>query len=521
VTTRRNSRGNPAELFDRAKPHDPTAERAVVFSLLLDPPRIGEVAELLRPGDFHNEQLAVVFGAMMHAHRDGALPDLPAVKARLEAVGGWNNDVAAEIAAARESQPTAANVAHHARRVADLAARRRILHAAEETIRQVYLGGDPAGLRSRLAAELEQLDGGRRAVDFSPMTLAELMRADVAVEYLIDGLLVARQPMLVAGPVKSLKTSVLLDLALALATGGAFLGYFRVLRSVPVAVLTGESGLPTVKDTLQRIAAAAGVDPSTVTRLVVSDRIPQLNDPAHLDAIKRLVLDREIEVLAVDPAYLALDGADANNVMVFGQQLRAVSDLCQSHGLALILCHHTKKGSGGDHEPLSLTDAAWAGFAEHARQWLLVNHRERYDHAAGVHRLWLAAGGSAGHGGLWAVDVAQGRQADPGGRQWSVTVLPADEARKTEAERRDEAKRKRKADQAAKDLEADRREIVQALTRSKRPETKSGLRERVGSGYQRFKAAFASLVDDGTIELTELKRRNGQSYEAWQLRGDA
>ena len=70
------------------------------------------------------------------------------------------------------------------------------------------------------------------------MTLAELVERDVNVEYLVEDLIVAQQPILLAGPVKSLKTSLMLDLSLALATGVPFLGTFRVLRKIAVAVLT-------------------------------------------------------------------------------------------------------------------------------------------------------------------------------------------------------------------------------------------------------------------------------------------
>ena len=66
---------------------------------------------------------------------------------------------------------------------------------------------------------MERIDADA-GVDFQPMTLAELMARDVTVEYLIDNLIAARQPILLAGPVKSLKTSILLDLCFALATGG-------------------------------------------------------------------------------------------------------------------------------------------------------------------------------------------------------------------------------------------------------------------------------------------------------------
>jgi hypothetical protein len=308
-----------------------------------------------------------------------------------------------------------------------------------------------------------------------------------------------------------------------------FLGYFRVLRSIPVAVLTGESGLPTIKDTLARIARAAMIDPAAVTRLVISDRIPHLSNPAHLDAIRRLILCYELELLAVDPAYLALDGTDANNVMVFGAQLRAVSELCQDMGVALLLCHHTRKGAGADGQPIQLTDASWSGFAEHARQWLLVNNRERYDHETGTHRLWLSGGGSAGHGGLWAVDVHQGRLSDAGGRVWEASVSTPNEAHNAVADRREQDR----AAKAQATLERDAKKVLDVLAgaaaavakeRATNPPrrgrkkkgavalpdgaTKNTIRDRAGLSGLRVNAAVAWLLGEERIVETMLQVSN-------------
>ena len=311
-----------------------------------------------------------------------------------------------------------------------------------------------------------------------------------------------------------MKTSLLLDLCFALATGGCFLGYFRVLRSIAVAVLTGESGLPTIKETLMRIGRVAGIDPTGVTRLIISDRIPHLSNPAHLDAIRRLVLDYELELLAVDPAYLVLDGTDAANVMIFGQQLRAVSELCQEMGVALLLCHHTRKGSGCDFAPVQLTDAAWSGFAEHCRQWLLVNHRERYDHESGTHRLWLSAGGSAGHGGLWAVDVHQRHQTDVGGRAWDVVVQNADDAHNQAQERRD-AEKQGKADAA---VERDCERIKKTLAKHPAGETGKQLREATGINSGRFTIAIDRLMDGHEVVTCEIEKPNRKApYQAYRL----
>lgn len=353
---------------------------------------------------------------------------------------------------------------------------------------------------AKLVKEEDEKAEGGKLIDFAPMTCSQLMQADVSVEYLIDNLIVARQPILLAGPVKTLKTSLLMALVFALATGVHFLGYFRVLRSIAVGVLTGESGLATIKDTLLRIGRAAGIDPSSVNNLIISDRIPQLSNLLHLDAIRKLILDYELEMLAVDPAYLALDGADAGNVMIFGQQLRAVSQLCQEMGVSLLLCHHTKKASGIDGQPLSLTDAAWAGFAEHCRQWLLVNNRERYDHETGTSRLWLSGGGSAGHGGEWAVDVVQGRIGDVGGRRWDVSVDTPREAR-SDVEARKDVEKAAKVDAA---IEKDCERINKAVAKYPTGETAKILREVSGVNSSRFGVALARLLERCELKPCEI-----------------
>ena len=352
-----------------------------------------------------------------------------------------------------------------------------------------------------------------KTIDYHPLTCAQLIAARFEIRFLVESIMAAGQPLVVAAPQKALKTSTSLDMAFALATGGYFLGRFKVPEPVAVGFFSGESGLPTLAETLRRIARAAGHDPSGVRNLIVSDRVPQIGSLDHLASIDALILEHALEVLFIDPVFMAMDGADAGNLFIQGQLLRRVSELCQDRGCTLVLLHHVKKGSGNDYQPLELSAIAWAGFAEAARQWILLNRREPFEPGSGLHRLHVCVGGSAGHGGYWGLDVDEGRYQPGVDRLWNVTLLTADELRSTGQDR----KASDRAVKRQETLETDRREVVNAAVKLAGPETKNGLRDRVGCGHRRFDVAFASLVDDGTLVTATVVKPNGQTYDGWRV----
>ena len=363
---------------------------------------------------------------------------------------------------------------------------------------------------------------GRAPIEiaFRRISCKELDATAYNLEYLIDGALVAGQPCIVAGAKKSMKTSLLIDLGISLAMGGLFLGQMKVNRAARVGIMTGESGLATIQETARRIAAAKGYRLADVAGLVFSDQLPQFDSILHLDAVKRFCMDDELEVLAIDPAYLCVGEADHGNLFAMGARLQGVSRACEETGATLILAHHNRKNGKSDpFGPPELEDIAWSGFQEFARQWLLLNRRGPYELGTGEHRLWLSAGGSAGHSGLWAVDIAEGTQATPGGRFWQVNVMPATEARKDAETRKDEAKQHRKEERDAATLDKDRQALVKVLAKAKAPETKTAIRARAGLGFDRFNRAFASLAEDETIRAAEVTKDRGKHpYEAWRLK---
>jgi hypothetical protein len=85
---------------------------------------------------------------------------------------------------------------------------------------------------------------------------ATLDGLDVQHRWLVREVLVADQPAILGGPKKTPKTSVVIGLAISLASGTPFLGRFGVEAPVRVAVFSAERDLAPLRDTARRVCAA-------------------------------------------------------------------------------------------------------------------------------------------------------------------------------------------------------------------------------------------------------------------------
>jgi hypothetical protein len=196
-----------------------------------------------------------------------------------------------------------------------------------------------------------------------------------------------------------------------------------------------------------------------------------------------------------------MPSADAGNIMAQGERLGAVGDVCKKHGVGLILCHHCRKRaktrSSADYEPPELDDISWAGFAEYARQWMLIGRREEYEPGTGQHKLWLSIGGSAGHGALWGLDVDEG----PAGstRTWKVDLIAPTQAR---------------ADKKGASI---RQRLLDAAHEFPNGETKTGILDtaRLKSDHA-TRAVFDALVSDGIL-LAFTVTKNAIGYPGYRL----
>jgi replicative DNA helicase len=124
---------------ERLPPQDQEAEQAVLGAMLIDPEAVPRAIELLRPEDFYRPAHRIVFQTMVDLFDRASPVDVVTTVAelrrtgKLEAVGG-----ATYLAELQEAVPTSANVAYHARIVADRALMRALIEAGTDIARRGY-----------------------------------------------------------------------------------------------------------------------------------------------------------------------------------------------------------------------------------------------------------------------------------------------------------------------------------------------------------------------------------------------
>jgi hypothetical protein len=371
-----------------------------------------------------------------------------------------------------------------------------------DSLRDVILG---AQVESIAVEDAESVLNGAEL--FEVIDSETFATADLSQEFWIRGVLAARQPQLWGGPSKTLKTSLLVDMCLSLAAGVPFMGEFEVPSRKRVLLVSSESGGATLQETALRICAAKGINLAGLRDgLLWGFRPPQLRNIEHLEALKELVRLQSIDLVAIDPAYLSIemDSAEAANQFAVGAILQKLTELQSETGVLPVLATHFKKFMQTAEIP-SLEHIAGAGFGQWARQWFLLNRKEKFNpDSPGIHRLIATWGGSAGHCGGAVVDVDEGRRED--GRTWNLNLQALAESERE----RTEAKQQKDSQKAQEKQESRRWNILQAMHRleQKAPDgsTKTEIRQEAGLNPDNFAAPWNELLRADDVREVKLQR---------------
>ncbi len=126
-------------------PHDETAERSVVGSMIIDPDAITVASEILDAEDFYQAKYGVVFQTIVELYNLGKPVDLVMLQAKLK-----EKEVSSElyeldfISGLIDAVPTSANVRHYAQLVREKATLRRLIKVTEDIANNCYVDKEAA-----------------------------------------------------------------------------------------------------------------------------------------------------------------------------------------------------------------------------------------------------------------------------------------------------------------------------------------------------------------------------------------
>ena len=170
-------------------------------------------------------------------------------------------------------------------------------------------------------------------------------------EWLIEGLWEYDSVGLIVAPPKSYKSTLITNMAIAVASGKPFDG--RKVIQGGVLILQGENSLVAEKSRMMNIAGTTDLPIYYVQSSINLDNI---------EVLKRTIIENNIKMLVIDPLYLLFGSGNMNHQVDVTPKLRNLTELRKETGCSIILVHHTRKTDGSS--DLSTSDINGSGFFE-------------------------------------------------------------------------------------------------------------------------------------------------------------
>jgi AAA domain len=163
--------------------------------------------------------------------------------------------------------------------------------------------------------------------------------------WLIESLWSAQAVGIIGGEPKCGKSFLALDLAVAVASGAPCLRRFATHQRGSVLLFAAEDAPQIVRQRLEGIAHAAGVELQSLDVHVITVPTLRLDRPEHQQALQATVAHLQPKLLVLDPL-VRLHCIDENLAAEVAPLLGYLRNLQRHHHTAVALVHHARKGAG-------------------------------------------------------------------------------------------------------------------------------------------------------------------------------
>jgi len=177
---------------------------------------------------------------------------------------------------------------------------------------------------------------------FPTQRASELEAQPEHQRWLIEHLWAEQGVGIVGGEPKCCKSFLVLDMAVAVASGAACLRRFPVHRSGPVLLFAAEDALHVVRERLEGICAVAGASFASLDLHVITAPVVRLDLDTDRRRLRDTVATLQPRLLVLDP-FVRLHRVDENTAAEVAPLLAYLRELQRHHKVAVALVHHARK----------------------------------------------------------------------------------------------------------------------------------------------------------------------------------
>lgn len=343
-----------------APPYDATAELAIIGGAIVSPSLLADLTRMVESADFYDLGAKAVFAAIEARHRAGDPIDANVIKADTSGTPRAA-DVLAEAMVTHESSQTTLT---HARRVADLAAVRRIAQIATATLGRINDDRihDPALLLDDLESEI-----GNVTIPNDPRppeglwVAADLLAAEFRQPpWIAPGFLREEWRLLFVGAEGGGKSTMLRQVVTAIASGHHPFAPSMEIDPQPGLLIDVENPESVVRDGLAMMPNAADADLTILSRPGGID-IRQRRDR---DLLHRVFAKVRPKIASIGPLYklYRTDRGESDESAAVAAQ-NVLDELRVTYGCAMVLETHAPKG-GPIRDLIPFGSSAWMRWPE-------------------------------------------------------------------------------------------------------------------------------------------------------------
>jgi RecA-family ATPase len=222
---------------------------------------------------------------------------------------------------------------------------------------------------SKITTEIVELTESTNK--FQVLTFDELIEKNTtSPEFLVEGFVQKVSVGVLAGEPKTMKSTMMLDMAVSVASGKPFLGVYRT-QQVPVLYIQEENSESDIKHRFMRIAyhrqviidTPLGIEPLPIPLYIMNNTGLNLQETVDKEYLEEQIVNNKIGLLILDPWYMMCGDIDENSAKDVSPILKYLTSLRNKYNCTIMLVHHFKKAEssrGGQRMRGSSVFHAWA-----------------------------------------------------------------------------------------------------------------------------------------------------------------